>query len=75
MNRKQSESMAYDDIFFSVVLAVIGVYASGVNWNESDWWGLFDTVMLTLFSLLWFSARVYHLTHKDEVFGKEEPEE
>ena len=71
--RSASEQMAYDDVFVTVVLIGIGLFATRENWLESDWWGLFGTVMLTLFSGLWLAARIYHLTHKDEVFGVQDP--
>lgn len=64
------EKMAHDDVFFSLVLIGVGLYASHVNWLESDWWGLFGTALLTAFGALWLSVRIYHLTHKEEVFGK-----
>jgi hypothetical protein len=67
-NKSTSEQMAGDDIFFSTVLIGIGLYASNLNWNESDWLGLFGTIMLTLFGVLWLGVRIYHLTYKDEVF-------
>jgi hypothetical protein len=71
MNRKTGEQMAYDDVFFSIVIIGIGLYGSRLNWIESDWWGLTGTILMTGFGGLWLAARIYHLTHKDEVFGKE----
>lgn len=66
------EKMAHDDIFFSIVIIVIGMYGSLLNWEESDWLGLSGTVILIVFGGLWLGARIYHLTHKEEVFGSEE---
>ena len=71
MTRKASEQMARDDLFFSSALIGAGVFATHKNWIEADWWGFFGTILLTIFGGLWLAARIYHLTHKDEVFGKE----
>jgi hypothetical protein len=64
-----NEQMAMDDVFFSIIVVAIGIYASVINWIESDWFGLFGTIILALFGCLWLGMRIYHLTHKDEVFG------
>ena len=64
--------MAQDDLFFASIVLCMGVYFSAGNWQESDWWGFAGTVLLGLFGTLWLSARIYHLTHLDEVFGTEE---
>lgn len=66
------EKMANDDIFFSLCLAAMGIYFSIQNFNESDWLGFFGTMILALLGGLWFGLRVYHLTHKEEVFGTKE---
>ena len=66
------EKAAHDDLFVSAALIGIGLYASNINWVESDWLGLFGTVMLTAFGGLLLAVRTYHLTHKDEVFGVRE---
>ena len=71
MARSTSEQMAHDDVPFSIIIIVIGVFATHKNWIESDWWGFFGTIVLTAFGVLWLTARIYHLTHKDEVFGNE----
>lgn len=71
MSRKASEQMACDDLPISIGIIGIGIYASIINWNESDWFGFFGTIVLTLFGMLWLGGRIYHLTHKDEVFGEE----
>lgn len=70
MNRETHIKMASDDMFFSFIMVAIGLYASTLNWTESDWWGLLGTIFLTIFGLLWLGASIYHLTHKDEVFGE-----
>ena len=72
-SRKASEQMAHDDLFFSIALIGIGIYASNINWVKSDWWGLFGTALITIFGIFWLYARIYHLTHKDEVFGPQDP--
>lgn len=69
-NKSIEERMATDDIFFSTVIVFIGIYASIENWQESDWIGLFGTALLFLFGVLWLSIRIFHLTHKEEVFGQ-----
>lgn len=71
MSRESSIKMANDDVPMSIILTLIGVYATHKNWVESDWWGFAGTILLTLFGLLWLGSRIYHLTHKDEVFGEE----
>lgn len=72
MSRKTYEKAAIDDLFFSLVLMAIGLYATHKNWLESDWWGFLGTALLTLFGGFWLAVRIYHLTHKDEVFGEED---
>ena len=74
MSREVSEKMAHNDIFFSLVILGMGIFFSYKNWLESDWLGMAGTLLLALFGGLWFAARVYHLTHKDEVFGGHEQE-
>ena len=71
-NISTNEKMATDDLFFSAVLIFIGIYASHINWDESDWLGLFGTALLTIVGVLWLVVRVYHLRHKADVFGGSE---
>jgi len=73
--REHHEQMASEDLLFAAILTVVGLYATKVKWIESDWWGFTGTVLLTLFGLFWLSARIYHLTHADEVFKHIDDEE
>jgi hypothetical protein len=66
-----SKQMMYDDLFFAPLIIAISVYGSYLNWNESDWLGLLGTILLFLLGIFWLSARIYHLTHQNETFGKE----
>ena len=63
------ERVAYEDVFFSIALVWVGFYYSLKNWVESDWLGLFGTTLLLVLGGLWLAVRIYHLTHKEEVFG------
>lgn len=63
-----NDKAAHDDLFVSMILFAACVFATNRNWLESDWWGLFGTVVGATLCVLWFSLRVYHLTRKDETF-------
>jgi hypothetical protein len=60
--RQQSERMASDDVPIAAIVIVLGIAAC-----SKGHWGL--GVPFAIFGALWLVARIYHLTHKDEVFG------
>ena len=66
-------NMAYEDLFYSVVTIILGLFGCHKYWVDSNWWGLPVTIMLTLIGGFWLAARIYHVTHKDEVFGNNDP--
>lgn len=59
--------MAYDDVFFSTILIMIGLYITYKDWPEWNW----NSVIVISIGTLWLGVRIYHLTHKDEVFRNE----
>lgn len=54
----------------SIALIGIGIYGSWVNYQEAKWFLLSGTILMTIIGCAWLAARIYHLTHKDKVFGK-----
>lgn len=70
--RNQHERMTHDDVFFSLVLLGMGLYFSYEAWAAAEWGRFAGTVVMALFGGIWLAIRIYHLTHKDEVFGQHE---
>lgn len=60
--------MAYDDLFIIAALEFFLIY---IQVNEGFSWLMSIFAVLLGFFLV---ARVYHITHKDEVFGPENTE-
>ena len=75
MNKQISSqiNMAYEDLLYSVVTIILGLFGCHKYWGESNGLGVVVAVMLTLLGVLWLAARIYHVTHKDEVFGNNDP--
>lgn len=62
-----NKKAAYDDIFFSTVLILLGTYASSINIAENDYLGLAGTIIVILLGIAWLYARIYQLKHwKDD---------
>lgn len=72
--RETQEQMAMDDLFFAAVFLLVGFNVTFTNWVESDWWGFVGGLLIGSFAGLWLGIRIYHLTHKDKVFGNKETE-
>jgi hypothetical protein len=68
---RNKQSM-YDDLFFAPVFVVFGLIQFKANWVESDWGGIIGWSIALMFGGLWLFARIYHVTHQEEVFGPEE---
>lgn len=67
--RECHEQMAMGDLFILVVLTVMFSFKLVQNWVESDWLPFIGFLFLILLFLPFLAARIYHLTHKDKVFG------
>lgn len=75
MDRETGVKMALDDVPFSVIMLVCGIVFTHDRWIATAWGGVVLGVLMTMFGSLWLAARIYHLTHKDEVFGPENQKE
>ena len=66
-----SEKAAHDDIFFSIIVCILGGSVIYNNWIESDWLGFAGGIFLSLFGFGWLLLRINHIRNKEKVFGGE----
>jgi hypothetical protein len=59
-----------EDLFICTALVMMCIYKAIDEAGNSDWWGVFGFMLPVVVSGFFIAARIYHLTHKDEVFGK-----
>jgi len=69
--RESGIKMAHDDVPILAILAVLGMRIMYLNWLESDWWAFAGGTLMFITMAIFLAARIYHLTHKDEVFGSD----